>query len=90
MRIIGRQDLEAEIVRFFSDVLDIEVPSSTTDLFKTGILDSQNFIELLVHLERSLDEPIGLDDLDIEHFRCVEKMASFLSERKDSAKRLNS
>jgi acyl carrier protein len=90
MRITGRQELQAEIVRFFSDTLGKEVPSPTTDLFKTGILDSQSFIELLVHLERSLEEPIGLDNLDIDNFRCIEKMATLLSERKASAKPANS
>jgi len=78
----GYQDFRAEIANFFSHVLGIEVPSPTTDLFKTGILDSQNLIELLVHLEGKLDAPIGLDDFDIENFRCIEKIATLVSERK--------
>jgi len=77
----------AEIANFFSGIIGVEVPSPTTDLFKEGILDSQNFIELLVHLERTFDTPINLFDLDIEHFRCIEKIADLLGTLTLSMKR---
>jgi len=80
------QEIQAQIANFFSCVLRIDVPSPTTDLFKTGILDSQNFIELLLHLERKYDAAVRLDDLDIENFRCIAKIVNLLCERTNSAK----
>ena len=80
-------DVRQEIAHFFSKVLGIEVPSPTTDLFQTGILDSQNLIELLVHLERMLQSPVGLDDFAIEHFRCIDKIANLVYERMTAAGR---
>jgi methoxymalonate biosynthesis acyl carrier protein len=80
-------DVRQEIAHFFSNVLGIEVPSPTTDLFHTGILDSQNLIELLVHLERMLQAPVRLDDFEIEQFRCIEKIANLVFERRAAAER---
>jgi acyl carrier protein len=73
-----------EVTTFFSGVLNIDVPSPTTDLFKTGILDSQNFIELLLHLEQKYDAVVRLDDIDIENFRCIGKIVNLLCERLNS------
>jgi acyl carrier protein len=83
------QEIYTEIANFFSDVLSIGVPSPTTDLFKTGILDSQNFIELLLHLERKYDALVRLDDVDMERFRCIEKIVNLLCERVNGAKHLD-
>jgi acyl carrier protein len=81
------QKFYAEIANFFIGTIGVEVPSPTTDLFKTGILDSQNFIELLIHLERTFDTPISLFELDIENFRCIDKIANLLNTHKSSANR---
>jgi acyl carrier protein len=80
------QEVHTEVVNFFSHVLNISVPSPTTDLFKTGILDSQNFIELLLHLERKYDAVVRLDDVDIEDFRCIGKIVNLLCECINCAK----
>jgi acyl carrier protein len=78
-------DVSHEIAHFFSDVLGIEVPSPTTDLFQAGILDSQNLIELLLHLERLLQAPVGLDDSEIEQFRSIDSIADLVVERRVAA-----
>jgi acyl carrier protein len=80
------QEIHTQIADFFSCVLRIDVPSPTTDLFKTGILDSQNFIELLLHLERKYDAAVRLDELDIENFRCIAQIVDLLCQRVNSAK----
>ena len=50
-------------------VLDVEVPSATTDLFQTGILDSQKFVELLLHLEKQFDTNINIEDFEFDNLR---------------------
>src|ERR1700726_4842703 len=74
------QEVHTEVVNFFSKILNISVPSPPPDLFKTGILDSQNFNELLLHLERKYDAVVRLDDVDIEDFRCIGKIVNLLCE----------
>jgi acyl carrier protein len=70
-----------EIACFFSSVLGIEVPSPTTDLFASGALDSQNLIELIIHIEKLIGVPVGLDDFDIEQCRCIANIAKLVIER---------
>jgi len=75
--------IQEEIRKFFSDVLNVEVPSATTDLFGTGILDSQKFVELLLHLEEQFDRHIGVEDFEIDNFRCIEKIAILVLQSKE-------
>ncbi len=49
-----------------------------TDLFETGILDSQPFAELLLQFEGHFSGRIDLDDFEIDNFRCIEKIASLI------------
>src|SRR5437868_15486936 len=70
-----------KIAKLFSDVLDVEVPSATTDLFQTGILDSQKFVELLLHLEKQFDTNINIEDFEFDNFRCIETIATLVLRR---------
>lgn len=80
------QNIQAEIVKLFLYVLNVDVPLVSTDLLDTGILDSQKFVELLLHLEQKFDAQIDVEDFEIENFRCIEKIANLVFQRKTSAK----
>ena|ERR1700688_1747691 len=74
---------EHEIIRnrlsvLFSEVMHVEVPSADTDLFDTGILDSQRFVELLLQIEQNFKTHIDIQDFEIENFRCIEKIATLI------------
>ena len=69
----------------FAEVMHVEVPSVKTDLFDTGILDSQKFVELLLHIEQNFQTQINLEDFEIENFRCIEKIASLIVQRNSPA-----
>jgi len=58
--------------------LNLDVPSVDTDLFETGVLDSLAFVELVVSLEQSFGLKVPIDDVEIEHFRSIEKIADFV------------
>lgn len=73
--------LEQEITQLFADVLSLEVPSPETDLFDTGLLDSLSFVELLARLEKRFGTKVSLEDLEIDHFRSITRIASFVRER---------
>src|SRR5258705_6524533 len=76
------QNINAEILKLFTDVLNLDVPSTSTDLIDTAILDSQKFVELLLHLEQRFDVRIEIDDFELENFRCIERIATLVSQRK--------
>jgi acyl carrier protein len=81
-------ELRTRIARLFSDSLHRDVPSPDTDLFESGLLDSLSFVDLLVSLEGEFGTTIGLDDLEVDNFRSIDRMAAFLSDRIDPAMHL--
>ena len=74
-------DLEARIARFFQASLNVDVPSHDTDLFETGALDSLAFVELVLLLEREFGVATAVDDLEVDHFRTIGRIAEFVAER---------
>jgi len=73
-----------ELAQLFAKELNVEVPSIETDLVETGILDSLTFLELLVHLEKRFCIKISMEDLDIESFRSIVKIAAFVRDHEGS------
>lgn len=71
-------NVHARLSALFSDVMHVEVPSADTDLFDSGILDSQRFVELLLHIEQTFNTRINVEDFEIENFRCIEKIATLI------------
>lgn len=72
------QRVHAQLMDLFLQQLNVEIPSSETDLFEEGILDSQKFVELLLHIEDSFETQIGNDEFEIENFRCVRSIAQLI------------
>ena len=62
------------------DALSVEVPGHDTDLIDSGLLDSLALVSLLTELEQALAIELPLDELEIDDFRSVERIAVFLSE----------
>jgi len=80
------QHLQAELIRLFLEQLNTEVPSTTTDLFETGILDSQTFVELLFHIEEKFNIHILIDEFEIANFRSIEGIANLILQHNYSTK----
>ena len=72
------RDLYPQIVKIFSEKLNLEVPSVDTDLVEGGILDSLAFVELLVNLEQEFVVEVPMDSVDIDNFRSISKIAEFV------------
>lgn len=77
------QAIQIRLSALFAEVMHVEVPSVDTDLFDTGILDSQRFVELLLHIEQKFNTRIDIEDFEIENFRCIEKIATLILQRKN-------
>jgi methoxymalonate biosynthesis acyl carrier protein len=76
--------IQAELTTLFAEELGLEVPSSEADLVANGLLDSLALVDLLVHLEQRYDTWISLEDLDLDNFRSIARIAQYLSNRNGS------
>jgi acyl carrier protein len=73
------------VQRLFVETLNVEVPSPDTDLIEGGLLDSLALVELLFALEREFAVTIALENLDIDTFRSVRRIAEFVEQGQDGA-----
>lgn len=69
----------ARLARVFVEQLHVEVPAPDTDLFETGILDSLRFVELLALLEETFGVRVTVEELEINDFRSLSRIADFLT-----------
>jgi D-alanine--poly(phosphoribitol) ligase subunit 2 len=63
----------------FVESFHIEVPSPDTDLLESGILDSFQFVELLVQLEQRFGLRIKIDDIDLDDLRTLSRIARLVA-----------
>jgi len=70
--------LHARLRAFFSEKLSVEVSSADTDLAKAGILDSLALVELLAYIEKEFGAEISLDDVEIEDFHSIARIAEYV------------
>jgi acyl carrier protein len=70
--------LHAQFKAFFSEKLSVEISSLDADLIQTGILDSLALVELLVYIEKEFGTEISLDDVEIEDFHSIAKIAEYV------------
>ena len=71
-------DTRERIAQIFREALFIEVPSPTTDIVETGLLDSLAFVTLLFEIEQRFAVTIPPEELDIESLRTVQRIASLV------------
>jgi D-alanine--poly(phosphoribitol) ligase subunit 2 len=71
--------IDSQIARLFEEKLHLEIPSADTDLFETGALDSMAFVELLVQLEQQFGIKVSFEDLELDTFRSIKKIAEFVA-----------
>lgn len=77
--------VETRISHILAASLQRDVPSVETDLFETGAIDSLAFVELLLHLEREFGLKVTVEDLEIDHFRTIRRIAEFVTARDGKA-----
>ncbi|MBT8083805.1 MAG: hypothetical protein KJN72_01170 [Woeseia sp.] len=75
------QKNDKNIEALFRDGLNIEVASRDTDLLEDGLLDSLLLVDLLMYLERDYKISVGLEDLELDNFRSISAVESFVNAR---------
>ena len=71
--------LHVRLRAFFSEKLSVEISSIDADLVQTGILDSLALVELLAYVEKEFETEISLDDIDIEDFHSIARIAEYVN-----------
>jgi betaine-aldehyde dehydrogenase len=71
--------LRHRVARLFLEQLHVEVASFDDDLLKAGILDSLQFVELLMRLEKEFGFTVSIEDLEIDDFRSIERIAAYIA-----------
>jgi acyl carrier protein len=75
---VATEAVTDRVQRLFVETLKLQVPSPETDLIEGGLLDSLALVELLFALEREFGVTIALEELDIDSFRSVSRIAEFV------------
>jgi methoxymalonate biosynthesis acyl carrier protein len=75
--------VQAELAAMFAKELHIDVPTPETDLLAEGRLDSVGVVELLLQLEKRFGLRVDMEDLEIDHFRSLAAIASFIAARRN-------
>ncbi|MBI4638172.1 MAG: acyl carrier protein [Candidatus Rokubacteria bacterium] len=73
-----RASVRRRIADLFEKRLHLTVPSEETDLFTSGVMDSLMFVDLLVRLEEEFGIRTTVEDLEIERFRSIARIAEFM------------
>ena len=71
-------ELQNNIMRILSEKIHVEVPSVETDLMESGLLDSLTLVELMASLEEKFGISISFDDIELDNFRSVDRIAEFV------------
>ncbi|TMJ06132.1 MAG: acyl carrier protein [Bacillati bacterium ANGP1] len=73
--------VEARVAQILARALHLEIPSADLDLFETGAIDSLAFVEFLLHLEREFGIAVPLEELELDNFRTIRRIAQFVNSR---------
>ena len=77
----AREAFIREIQVLLSEKLSIRVESAEMDLLEAGVLDSVAQVQLLLHLEKHFGAPLPMEELEVDSFRSVAKMAELIADR---------
>ena len=68
----------------FIDRFHVDVPSADTDLLESGILDSLQFVDLLVSLEQEFGFRLSIEAIELDDLRTLSRLATLLASRPDA------
>lgn len=78
---IDQKAVQADIASIFDEELGLTVASPDEDLFKSGVMDSLSFVNMLMQLESRFGIAVSLEELELDNFRSLKKIAEFVARR---------
>ena len=80
--------LAQQISALFAEKLHLRVPSPDTDLINSGLVDSLMFVGFLAQLEQEFGIQLSLQDLELDRFRTVTRIAAFVATKVQNGTRV--
>jgi D-alanine--poly(phosphoribitol) ligase subunit 2 len=77
--------LVEQLGALFAENFHVSVPEPTADLLEEGILDSFQFVELLVQIEKRFGLRIDIAGIDLDDLRTLQRLAGLISRRRSEA-----
>lgn len=78
---LDETEVGGAIMAFLRERFGLEPASAEANLIEEGILDSMMFVDLVLFIEERFGVVAELEDLEIEHFATVARMARFVAAR---------
>ena len=75
-------EMISQVRELINQVLGQADIDDTTDLIDTGVLDSLALVSLIMELEMTFDFTVSYDDLEVDAFRSILSITSFVSASK--------
>lgn len=72
-------DLLDQLTELYADTFHAEAPSPDTDLLDGGVLDSFQFIALLVAIEQRFGASIDIDRFELDDLRSLTRIARLVA-----------
>ena len=80
---IDHDQVGHRVAAILADRLQIDGLADEADLFASGGLDSLGLVELLLGLEEEFGIDISAEDLELDRFRSITSIASFVCSKLD-------
>jgi methoxymalonate biosynthesis acyl carrier protein len=80
-----RESIEDSLMAFLKNSLSIDIQSSEHNLIEEGVLDSLMLVDLVLYMEQAFEVSPALEDLEIENFASVSRMADFVAAKASGA-----
>ena len=68
----------SRLEKIFSETFHLDIPSPDTDLLDQGVLDSFQFVELLMQLEQEFGFRVDIDTIELDDLRTLTKIAGLV------------
>jgi acyl carrier protein len=78
---VDETEVSGAIMAFLRERFGLEPTAAEANLIEEGILDSMMFVDLVVFIEERYGVVAELDDLEIDNFATVARIARFVAER---------
>lgn len=83
MNTVNNTDYKQDIRNFLENFISEEDFSDEDDIFELGLVSSLMAMQLVLFVEKTLDTRVESEDLDLDNFRSIARMDTFM--RKISA-----
>ena len=73
------EKLQQEIIAIFMERFDTRIPVHDVDLLESGLVDSVRIVELVLELEQRFGVSLPFEELEIEDFRTIPRLAECIA-----------